>query len=140
MSNISKTSASIKQKLSLNDYRKPTKKPTSKPTSKPAGKLTAKKAKPTPRKAAKKLVSKQISKPAIKATKQATAKKQPQQLTVVPAYQHDKDAKTKATYYLGKDENSMLMEMYIDRLKQYNKADKSALICEAIRLLYERER
>lgn len=45
--------------------------------------------------------------------------------------------KKKATFYLGRDEIEMLMKMYIDELKKTQRSDKSALVCRAIRLLYE---
>jgi len=44
--------------------------------------------------------------------------------------------KKKITFYCGKEEEKMLMDLYIKILKKGNKKDKSALICEGIRLLY----
>ena len=114
MSNISKTSASIKQKLSLNDYRKPEKK-------QQVG-TQEKNLKNPPTKHA-----------TIKPAKKTSAAKQ-------LATRDDHAPKIKATYYLGKSENSMLMDIYIDQLKKYRSADKSALICQAIRLLYKQEK
>jgi len=48
--------------------------------------------------------------------------------------------KTKSTYYLSKQEREMITTMYIKRLKRYGKADRSALVGEAIRMLYEQEK
>jgi hypothetical protein len=47
--------------------------------------------------------------------------------------------KIKATYYLTAQEHQALMEIYIQRLQGNKKTDKSALIGEAIQLLYEKE-
>ena len=49
-------------------------------------------------------------------------------------------SKIKATYYLGQKEHQMLMNLFINGLKKNEKIDKSALICKAIRLLYEKEK
>lgn len=53
---------------------------------------------------------------------------------------HNNAAKSKATYYIGHEERAMITEIYIKKLKKFGKADRSALICQAIRLLYEREK
>lgn len=50
-----------------------------------------------------------------------------------------KVGKIKATYYLTKEDNKVLTDIYIKRLQADNKTDKSALISEAIKLLYKRE-
>jgi len=47
--------------------------------------------------------------------------------------------KLKATFYLDSDANKYLTEVYINRLKNDKKTDRSALICEAIKLLYKNE-
>ena len=67
------------------------------------------------------------------------------QRTVKAAGQHnsklsvDAVPKIKATFYLSDADNQALTDMYIKRLQEKNKTDKSALIAEAIRLLYKRE-
>ena len=48
-------------------------------------------------------------------------------------------AKIKATYYLTEDDHSALTHVYIKRLQNKQKTDRSALISEAIRLLYTKE-
>jgi hypothetical protein len=47
--------------------------------------------------------------------------------------------KIKATYYLSDDDHSALTNVYIRRLQNKQKTDRSALISEAIRLLYKKE-
>ena len=37
------------------------------------------------------------------------------------------------------EEETMLNELFIERLREKRKADKSALLCEEIRLLFEKE-
>ncbi len=121
MSNISKTSANIKKKLSLQDYRKPDNQKASKPAS---------------------------QKSRVPAAKQASTRKPdihtddipaPQQ-AVMPAKKQKSGEKIKATFNLGEQENKMLMHLFINSLRRNNKIDKSALVCEAIRLLYERDK
>ncbi len=48
-------------------------------------------------------------------------------------------SKIKATYYLTEDDHSALTHIYIKRLQNKQKTDRSALIGEAIRLLYDKE-
>ena len=48
-------------------------------------------------------------------------------------------SKIKATYYLTEDDHSALTHVYIKRLQNKQKTDRSALISEAIRLLYKNE-
>jgi len=48
--------------------------------------------------------------------------------------------KVKATYYLSQQELEMVTHLYIKQLRKHNKGDKSAIICEAIRLIYERDK
>lgn len=50
---------------------------------------------------------------------------------------HQKKAKT--TVYMTEEEEMLLTELFIKRLRDRNKTDKSALFCEGIRLLYEKE-
>ena len=47
--------------------------------------------------------------------------------------------KIKATYYLSEEDHSALTNMYIKRLQNKQKTDRSALVSEAIRLLYKKE-
>lgn len=48
-------------------------------------------------------------------------------------------AKIKATYYLSEEDHSALTGLYIKRLQNKQKTDRSALVSEAIRLLYKEE-
>ena len=129
MSKIGKTSDNIKKKLSFDDYSKPADQLASKPVSQPKDIPTQQQTvKPAEQYASN---NDQVSQhPSLPVSQQAfsTASKQ-----VVP-----KENKIKATYYLGEHENYLLTEIYINRLRSNNKADKSALICEAIKLLYEK--
>lgn len=47
--------------------------------------------------------------------------------------------KAKTTIYMSEEDESMLNEVFIKRLRDRNKTDKSALLCEGIRLLFEKE-
>lgn len=47
--------------------------------------------------------------------------------------------KAKITVYMTEEEETMLNELFIKRLREKRKTDKSALLCEGIRLLFERE-
>jgi hypothetical protein len=47
--------------------------------------------------------------------------------------------KTKTTVYMTEEEETLLNELFIKRLRERRKTDKSALFCEGIRLLYEKE-
>ena len=47
--------------------------------------------------------------------------------------------KTKTTLYMSEEDENMLNEIFIKRLRSRKKTDRSALICEGIRLLYEKE-
>lgn len=48
-------------------------------------------------------------------------------------------AKIKVTYYLSEDDHGALTNVYIKRLQNKQKTDRSALVSEAIRLLYKKE-
>lgn len=48
--------------------------------------------------------------------------------------------KIKVTYYLSEEDHDALTEMYISRMQQKQKTDRSALVAQAIRLLYEQEK
>lgn len=47
--------------------------------------------------------------------------------------------KVKATVYMSEKDDSLLNEVFIKRLRERKKTDRSTLLCEAIRLLYEKE-
>jgi len=47
--------------------------------------------------------------------------------------------KVKTTVYMNEEEETLLNELFIKRLRERRKTDKSALFCEGIKLLYERE-
>lgn len=47
--------------------------------------------------------------------------------------------KTKTTVYMTEEEETLLNELFIKRLRERRKTDKSALFCEGIRLLFEKE-
>lgn len=47
--------------------------------------------------------------------------------------------KAKATVYMTEEEETLLNEIFIKRLRDRRKTDKSALLCEGIRLLYKKE-
>lgn len=40
---------------------------------------------------------------------------------------------------MNEDEETLLNELFIKRLRDRNKTDKSALFCEGIRLLFDKE-
>lgn len=47
--------------------------------------------------------------------------------------------KIKTTIYMSNEDEELLNEVFIKRLRQRKKTDRSALLCEGIRLLYEKE-
>lgn len=47
--------------------------------------------------------------------------------------------KAKTTVYMTAEDEGLLDEVFIKRLREKRKTDRSALLCEGIRLLYERE-
>jgi hypothetical protein len=47
--------------------------------------------------------------------------------------------KTKTTVYMSEEEEILLNELFIKRLRERRKTDKSALFCEGIKLLFEKE-
>lgn len=52
----------------------------------------------------------------------------------------DKNSKKlKTTVYLPEDIQELLDEVFIKRIRDRRKTDKSALLCEGIRLLYKKE-
>jgi len=47
--------------------------------------------------------------------------------------------KAKTTVYMTDEEETILNELFIKRLREKRKTDKSALFCEGIKLLFEKE-
>lgn len=47
--------------------------------------------------------------------------------------------KAKTTVYMTDEEETLLNELFIKRLREKRKTDKSALLCEGIKLLFEKE-
>lgn len=47
--------------------------------------------------------------------------------------------KAKTTIYMSEEDENMLDEIFIKRLREKKKTDRSALLCEGIRLLYQME-
>lgn len=47
--------------------------------------------------------------------------------------------KMKTTIYMSEEDENMLNEIFIKRLRDKRKTDRSALLCEGIRLLYQME-
>jgi hypothetical protein len=47
--------------------------------------------------------------------------------------------KIKTTLYMSPEDEQLLDEVFIKRLRDRNKTDRSTLLCEGIRLLYEKE-
>jgi len=47
--------------------------------------------------------------------------------------------KAKTTVYMSEDDEKLLDEVFIKRLRNRQKTDRSTLLCEGIRLLYEKE-
>jgi hypothetical protein len=50
-----------------------------------------------------------------------------------------RNKKTKTTLYLSFDDEHLLDELFIKRIRDRKKTDRSSLLCEGIRLLYEKE-
>lgn len=47
--------------------------------------------------------------------------------------------KSRFTVYMTEDDEKALNEVFIKRLRNRQKTDKSSLLCEAIHLLYKKE-
>lgn len=47
--------------------------------------------------------------------------------------------KAKTTVYMTEEEETLLNELFIKRLREKRKTDKSALFCEGIKILFEKE-
>lgn len=48
-------------------------------------------------------------------------------------------SKARSTVYMTEEDEAMLNELFIIRLRKKSKTDKSALFCEGIKLLFEKE-
>ena len=57
----------------------------------------------------------------------------------MPAKDIETPKKAKTTVYMTEEEETLLNELFIKRLRERRKTDKSALLCEGIRLLFEKE-
>lgn len=55
------------------------------------------------------------------------------------AVQEAPPKKSKTTLYMSEEDENMLNEVFIKRLRNRRKTDRSALLCEGIRLLYQME-
>lgn len=51
----------------------------------------------------------------------------------------DTSKKLKTTIYMSEDDEKLLDEVFIKRLRDRKKTDRSTLLCEGIRLLFEKE-
>jgi hypothetical protein len=47
--------------------------------------------------------------------------------------------KSKTSIYISEADEQLLDELFIKRMRDRNKTDRSTLLCEGIRLLYEKE-
>ena len=47
--------------------------------------------------------------------------------------------KLKTSVYISENDETLLDEIFIKRMRDRNKTDRSTLLCEGIRLLYEKE-
>jgi len=54
-------------------------------------------------------------------------------------YESEMPKKAKSTIYMSESDERLLNEVFIKRLRDRNKTDRSTLLCEGIRLLYEKE-
>ncbi len=120
MSNILRTSQDLKKKLSFNDYNSTSPQNIEAPQLKEVDQ-NIKRGKGT---------SKLELKNSI-ASKSELAQETQAQVDSLP--------KIKATYYLSENDYHALIEVYIKRLQNRHRVDKSALISEAIRLLHKNE-
>ncbi len=57
----------------------------------------------------------------------------------MPKKETETSKKAKTTVYMTEEEETFLTELFIKRLRERRKTDKSALLCEGIRLLFEKE-
>ena len=124
MSNISQASKELKKKLSFKDYDAPAEQQEAKPASQPIVEHVP------------------VSQPAVLDTKpvsQSASASKPLKQHADKKEAHENAKKIKVTFYLTEDDNQLLTDIFIKRLQQRNKTDKSALISEALHLFYKRE-
>ncbi len=57
----------------------------------------------------------------------------------MPQKNIDNPKKAKTTVYMTDEEETMLNELFIKRIREKRKTDKSALLCEGIKNLFEKE-
>ncbi len=57
----------------------------------------------------------------------------------MPIKEPETPKKAKTTVYMSEEEETFLNELFIKRIRERRKTDKSALLCEGIRLLFEKE-
>lgn len=57
----------------------------------------------------------------------------------MPTMKTEPAKKAKTTVYMTEEEETLLNELFIKRLREKRKTDKSALFCEGIKLLFEKE-
>lgn len=124
MSNISQASKELKKKLSFKDYNAPAEQHEAVHASQqvldqvPVGQLNV-------------LDDKAVS--------QYVGDSKPLKQYNKSKKEYENTKKIKATFYLSEEDNQLLTDMFIKRLQEKNKTDKSALMVEALRLLYKRE-
>lgn len=124
MSNISQASKELKKKLSFKDYSAPAEQHEAVPASQhnveqaPVGQLAV-------------LDDKTAS--------QHTGDSKPAKQYNKQQKDCENTKKIKSTFYLSEEDNQLLTDIFIKRLQEKNKTDKSALMVEALRLLYKRE-
>jgi hypothetical protein len=139
MSNISQTSKDLKKKLSFNDYSTPASQQNSEPSEQRAGAIPAEQhvgieipagshdSSPVHHEAG-----------AGSAASQRTDMTAPRR-SVGKTVQQQAGSKIKATFYLSDEDHQALTSVFIKRLQERKKTDRSALIAEAINMLYKRE-
>ncbi len=57
----------------------------------------------------------------------------------MPVRDIENPKKVKTTVYMTDEDETMLNELFIKRLREKRKTDKSALLCEGIKILFEKE-
>ena len=57
----------------------------------------------------------------------------------MPQHATEAPKKAKTTIYMTEEDEMLLNEIFIKRLRERRKTDKSAILCEGIRLLYAKE-
>ena len=57
----------------------------------------------------------------------------------MPTKKSETQKKTKTTVYMTEEDETLLNELFIKRLRERQKTDKSTILCEGIRMLFEKE-